>query len=42
MSDSNDPNSTGADGEGKPVPSSTKDSSESVPSVSKDANKGEL
>lgn len=39
MSDSNDP-SSGADGEGKPVPSSTKDSTESVPSASKDVNKG--
>lgn len=41
MSDSNDP-SSGVDGEGKPVPSSTKDSTESVPSASKDVNKGEL
>lgn len=41
MSDSNDP-SSGVDGEGKPVPSSTKDSTESVPSASKDVNKVEL
>lgn len=41
MSDSNDP-SSGADGEGKPVPSSTKDSTESLPIASKDANKGDV